>query len=379
MALDASIILRGQGVQLDNQLDNANKAQNLRQLAFQNQRMQQEQNDQNTLSSLLKKNVVTDASGRSSLNQQAALSDMYKVNPQKAMAFQEQLKGMDLDKLKRDTEISKQFAWSVTPENYSGYRQKMIELGVMNAEKLPEMYSPEFVKRWQIGTLEGEKQVDMMFKERQLQSDSLNRKESRDERRFLLGQKVEDKKEEKINSDLQKLSKEVSGTQDMLGALDEVETKLGGKVESFKFGENGEVLKDGKKVDLPGASVPGLGRVTFYDERARELKGAASRVFNATLKDRSGGAVTDNELERLRIEFNEGKYNTEKELIDALQRYKRQTLVVLKNREAGFRPEVVNRYTEQGGRTSLTAQAPSIGPQAPNETQVLKTKDIVWE
>lgn len=193
MALDPSIILSGKGLQLDNQIDNGIKAQNLQQLAFQNQQMQQEQQDKNTLSSLLKKNVVTDSQGRSSLNQGAALSDLYKVNPQKAMAFQEQIKNMDLDKLKRDTEISKQFAWSATPENYSSYKQKMIEMGVVNAEKLPDMYSPEFVKRWQVATLDGEKQVAMMYQDKELQSKSLDRKEARDERRFQSGIKMDEK------------------------------------------------------------------------------------------------------------------------------------------------------------------------------------------
>ncbi|CAB4152407.1 hypothetical protein UFOVP610_10 [uncultured Caudovirales phage] len=193
MALDAGIILSGKGLQLDNQIDNAQKAQNLQQMAFQNQQMQQEQQDKNTMSSLLKKNVVTDSQGRSSLNQGAALSDMYKFNPQKAMAFQEQMKNMDLDKLKRDTEISKQFAWSATPENYSSYKQKMIEMGVMNAEKLPDMYDPNFVKRWQIGTLEGEKQVAMMYQDKDLQSKMLDRKETRDERKFQTGVKMDEK------------------------------------------------------------------------------------------------------------------------------------------------------------------------------------------
>lgn len=197
----------------------------------------------------------------------------------------------------------------------------------------------------------------------------LDRKEARDERRFqsgikmnerreIMDDKMAERKERQIDQDMQKLSKDVSGTQGMLGALDEVEMKLGGPLESFQAGGD-KLTKDGKEIDLPGVSIPGIGRTTFYSNEGRSLNSAASRVFNSELKDRSGGAVTDNEMERLRKEFNEGKYNTEPELIDALQRYKRQTEVVLKNREAAYTPEVVAKYTDQGGRTSQTLRKSS--------------------
>lgn len=192
----------------------------------------------------------------------------------------------------------------------------------------------------------------VMEKMYDIEQKKLDRQESRDERRFQQGIKMDERKERNMDTDIQKLSKDVAGTQEMLGALDEVEGKLGSSLEKYKKDKDGNLTLDGKPVDLPGVSIPGIGRVTSYDSDARELQGAASRVFNATLKDRSGGAVTDSEMERLRREFNQGKYNTEPELIDALQRFKRQTATVLKNREAGYKPEVVDKYADQGGRTS---------------------------
>ena len=184
----------------------------------------------------------------------------------------------------------------------------------------------------------------------ELREKALDRKEQRDERRFLSGEKRNEKLDRNTEQDMQKLSKDLSGTQEMVGAVDEVEKILGGKLEDFDT-KNG-LKKNGKNVDLPGVSIPLVGRTSFYDGDARNLNAAASRVFNATLKDRSGGAVTDNEMERLKREFNEGKYNTESEMIGAMQRYKRQLDVVMKNREAGYKPDVVKKYQDQGGRTS---------------------------
>jgi len=214
-----------------------------------------------------------------------------------------------------------------------------------------------------------------------IEQKKLDRSEARAER----AAREQDKRDEKLTrnqeQDLMKLGKDVAGTQDLLGGLDEVEAKLGGKLESFSRDKDGNLVKDGKKVDLPGVSVPGIGRVSAYSSEARELQGAADKIFNTTLKDRSGGAVTDNEMERLKQEFNSGKYNSEPELIDALQRFKRATARVLKNREASFSPAVVDKYKEQGGRTSDSVSGANKTPaknvvkkqysQSANKTKII--------
>lgn len=186
----------------------------------------------------------------------------------------------------------------------------------------------------------------------EIREKSLDRQESRETRTAARNEARNDKLSRNQEVDMQKLGKDVAGTQDLLGGIDEVEAKLGGKLESFTRDKNGNLTKDGKQVDLPGVSVPGFGRTSFYSGEARELQGAADKIFNTTLKDRSGGAVTDTEMDRLKNEFNSGKYNSEPELIDALQRFKRATARVLKNREAGYSKDVVDKYKDQGGRTS---------------------------
>lgn len=226
-----------------------------------------------------------------------------------------------------------------------------------------QAFSPALQKKYEIA----QKSLD---RQETAKAQAAAREDARSLRREMQEERLQTKREREDESDVQKLSKDVKGTQEMLGALDEVEQKLGGRLEDFSRDESGNLMKGGKPVDLPGISVPGYGRVTAFSSSARELQGAADRVFNATLKDRSGGAVTDNELDRLKREFNQGKYNTEPELIDALQRYKRQTALVLKNREAGYKPNIVETYKTQGGRTSG-----SLGTQFP-EKQVEKQPEV---
>ncbi len=69
-------------------------------------------------------------------------------------------------------------------------------------------------------------------------------------------------------------------------------------------------------------NIPGFGIVdqfTFTSE-AKNARSAFSRLFNIVLKDRSGAAVTPPELERLKEEFNTGKFKTDQDLRNAYNR-----------------------------------------------------------
>lgn len=363
MPLDTRIPLGVQAPQLD--LAAAmEKGMSMRRMNMQNQAMESEQGDRMAMGEALKRYSKVDKNGRMSVDSGAAMSALSgKIDPQRQMAFQKQLDDMDTDTLRRVSEQAKQFAWSVTPENYAQKRQEAIENGMMNAEKLPEFYSPQSIERMQLATLEGEKQLQYRMQQEQSRERSLDRAESRAERRSLAGQRQELAKEQKIERNMQNLSKDVAGTQGLFNALDEVESELGGPLEEFKVSGNG-LSRDGKAVDLPGLSLPGIGRVSIHSTKAQNLASRAAAVFNTTLKDRSGGAVTDNEMERLKREFSEGKWNSESQLVEGLQAYKRQVAKVLKNREAAYAPEVVERYTDQGGRTSRTMPAFETSPIA---------------
>lgn len=162
---------------------------------------------------------------------------------------------------------------------------------------------------------------------------------------------------DRIDKQVEKLSKDIESGQGALGAIDKIEEALGSKLEDFEVGPRG-LMKGGKEIDLPGVNVPGLGRIAVYSEKARDLRDRASSVFNAVLKDRSGAAVTTPELQRLKTEFSEGKFNTEKELIKALKLYKAETHKALLNRQAGYDPKAVDEYEQRGGRVFRAKKQP---------------------
>lgn len=153
-----------------------------------------------------------------------------------------------------------------------------------------------------------------------------------------------------INPMVQKASEKLANHQNMQEAFGIVDKALGAPLESFTS-DKGKVYKDGKPVDLPGVSIPGLGRMTAHSEKARALNAAASRIFNTVLSDRSGAAVTNGEMDRLRGEFEAGRMNTEADLIRGMQDYKRAAKAAMKNAEAGFSPEVLGTYRQRGGKT----------------------------
>ena len=152
------------------------------------------------------------------------------------------------------------------------------------------------------------------------------------------------------------LSKEIKGTQEIGNAIKNVENILGEPLDNYRIKEGVIYNSKNQPVDLPGVStqIPMVGRITAPWGDARRLEGAISRVFNTELADRSGASVTNQEMERLKREFASGQYNTEAEMIEAMQAYKRALFRELKNREAGFNPRVKKLYESRGGETSAT-------------------------
>ena len=342
-------------------------------------------NKQKAEDEAIKAGIVTNPDGSTSVDENKTLSELAKVGG--AEYFEGKEKFANLKKQQAEAQRAQQMqhidvisriAPTINDQlSYQQGLQQAAKFGV-DISDMPKSYDKGLVDRYAGMALSAKERMDEQFRRDDLASKSADRRETRNDRNFQKDIIRQEKRDRQVEQDVHALSKDVAGTQELMGALDEVEQKLGSGIEAFKKDGSGNLTRDGKKVDLPGVSLPLIGRVSAYSNSARELQSAASRVFNATLKDRSGGAVTDNELDRLRTEFNEGKYNTESELVDALQRYKRQTIAVLKNREAGFSPEVIDKYTYQGGRTSQTVPGSGGSRVAGGEQKTFKTKDIDW-
>lgn len=210
------------------------------------------------------------------------------------------------------------------------------------------------------------------------------RAERQEERR----ERAEERYNDKLDKQTQDLSGDISGVQDMFLTFDGIEQALGAPIESFEVDPKTKELKkrndkgELEPVDLPGASVFGLGRVTAYNSDARALSNAMEKLFNTTLKDRSGAAVTNTELERLRSEFSQGMFNTEAEMIDAIKRFKAAAFQALQNKEAAYSPEVLDRYQRRGGMTS-SVLSPGVrslksfgGPGPLDEADAMGPADI---
>lgn len=184
-----------------------------------------------------------------------------------------------------------------------------------------------------------------------------------------LEQRQEKQAKEK-ESQVQKFSKDISGVQDVNNSVGAVEKVLGFNLDSY---DPTTKTVDGKSLpDLPGVSIPGIGRVSMYSSDARALEGAIAKVFNTELKDRSGAAVTTPEMERLKIEFQSGKFNTEEEMIAAMKRYKDVARQEMMNREAAYPEDIKELYRSRGGQTSSKA---STMP-SPSTSGSLRASDL---
>jgi hypothetical protein len=155
-----------------------------------------------------------------------------------------------------------------------------------------------------------------------------------------------EKREKKVEDHLIKFEQKAIDAVPLVENLEAIEDIIGGKLEQFDP-KTGTI--NGKKVDLPGKSIPGVGRVFMPGSVGESLQAAFSNIFNTTLKERSGAAVTDQELVRMKSEFAQGKFNTEEKMLEALQRYKNILRKRMRQHEAAFSPEVRERFKKQGG------------------------------
>lgn len=166
MAIDPNILLQARQPQLSDPLEVAGRAMSLKQLQMQNQALQRDQSDKMAYNDILKRNTSVGSDGKLAVNKGATLSELSKTNPQAAMSLQEKWASEDFDQVKKRTEMSKQLAWSMTPENYSVIRNQAIQMGIPHADKLPDFYDPGIVRQLQMSTLNADEQLKQMNSDR---------------------------------------------------------------------------------------------------------------------------------------------------------------------------------------------------------------------
>lgn len=102
--------------------------------------------------------------------------------------------------------------------------------------------------------------------------------------------------------------------------------------------------------DVPGYGQTGMNPSFLLSRAGKDMRQAINQLFNIELRNRSGAAVTDPELMRLREEFGQGKFATDEALITGVNQYINRLKEISRNVNAGFDSGVREEYVTRGGR-----------------------------
>lgn len=138
---------------------------------------------------------------------------------------------------------------------------------------------------------------------------------------------------------------------------------------------NAEKLVAADKSVLDYATGPGmLAPDRAIPANAVEARQAIAKVFNIELKDRSGAAVTNQEMDRLKEEYGKGLFKTPAQVETALKKARGIIEDHYRSIAAGFGPDVVKAYhsnlSDMGGTPIIDLTAPKrrAGDAAPAAT-----------
>lgn len=172
--------------------------------------------------------------------------------------------------------------------------------------------------------------------------------------------------------DTRPLADRLDKIMDAKAALGTIEKLIPGGVDNW----NGE--------DLPGFSM-GFGAASrFFGGKPSADGGtlvqAVQRFNNMVMKARSGGAITDSEMERLSLELGTGIFKNSKDLVNALRDSKAAFNEIISNRAGGEKPGTLEAYLERRKNPNVAALqgigesgAPMSAPVSrPNGADLLK-------
>ena len=147
-------------------------------------------------------------------------------------------------------------------------------------------------------------------------------------------QKELDKKVERFSKEIEKSG--VGGTESVLA---DIESKIT------------EIRKDDKNADIPGFGATAKLPDFMLTEKGKQLRQRVATLFNTVLKDRSGAAVTSQELTRLKNEFGQGLIKTDDQLLDALDRFRNVLDEHKLTLAAGYDDDVVSTWQSRSNLT----------------------------
>jgi len=167
MAIDPSIILNLKQPEVPDIIGSAQKALTLRNLSIETKARERQLQEEQAMKNAYRKNITMGPQGPT-INRQGVMADLVGVNPLRAIDENKKLQQMDIDALRRNAELGKELAWSIRdPQTWAAARQRGIELGLPNAENLPEQYPGDaFVRSMQMKTLDYKEKLDQEWKQK---------------------------------------------------------------------------------------------------------------------------------------------------------------------------------------------------------------------
>lgn len=160
------------------------------------------------------------------------------------------------------------------------------------------------------------------------------------------------RQEDKTQAQIEKLGDTIAPIQRAIADIDAVSGPLGHKIEDLKFDEKtGKVFgKDGKEVDAPGSVFAGDIRVRPFDTRGASYKAAFQTLTNSYLKEMSGAAVSDQEMQRVKAAWGLAQTSgSEYNMLKALSLYRKAMIKASKNAQARYKKTTVKEYQKRGG------------------------------
>lgn len=128
--------------------------------------------------------------------------------------------------------------------------------------------------------------------------------------------------------------------------------------ELFDFMEEIDIVNEQGEF-IKGADIPGFGATakapgSTLTEEGRRMRTIMAKIFNITLKDRSGAAVTIPEFERLKTEFAQGNFvQFDEDFFKAIKALRQATDNEKRSLVAGHPTEAVNEFIKRGGGKTL--------------------------
>lgn len=284
-----------------------------------------------------------------SLRAQAANTEQRgkKAHEESMNAFGEQEKLRDIStKRRRESEVE-EAQNSTDSEEANAYRS-------MFKKHFPQMDVEGMSVKEMKGILDPVMKSAGMDNDRQMKNLALqDRKDAKD---AVAAQKATDFETKQVNELQKRIGKKQDYAADIAGLEGTIAASMG--KQSFNLEDAND-----QKADIPGINIPGYGRSTMlFGGDARAIESDISTFANKVLSERSGAAVTDQELRRLLTELSLGKWNDESDMLRKLGVVKTRLRANMGDVQAGFSPEVQERYKQQGGRlnTDILGEAPGV-------------------